>query len=829
MKLLTREELKGIDSSSKTIEKWDEFLKKAVYNLGYTQELIDNMYPYNTGIPMKDGTFMEIPKETGRVFFKMSWADKLCGLLTTVSKNRSSSIGSVIKYMLDIWSIEAIFNEFFPEENYADFMAEWSCITEDIESYLTSYPERLNATDTPVTFNLVKRFINDSDILYNTFATRNYKYTPVTLSDNWKEEFFETFSLRYLHSNSETDKLLPVDDNGILFVYYKPFAERYDAFPKGMIHLDPSSSAQRDRMVYFSEVYTQDYLVISQNPIDKLMCSTKQAFSSCISIAKQDSTSGTNSGPAFGLPALFPSDSIFMVYLTPGKHKNMYWEKEQWNLAPEKRDKDKAYKYLKMTCRAFTYMGTLDSDPGFSYRTIRTRLAGKDIASDMDAIKPEQPRLMVGRQYCAKGEDNAWQPMIEWLLARKGICTSMSFVEEVATFMRKMHSQESNLLREAHETFTRRASEILLREGKLCSDRGVELDRYGFTRGIYFDNVSWDFAREPGTSCIGTMQKVIRTGGRHIVRVGTSRSGSCSVQSFGVASTADMFKVMLGKQSYAQINPSVPVCSHCGEVVSISEAVKDPISGTLYCKKCMEQLGIEQCAHCKELYSTKDPEQRAKHEEINLRELTNPNNFAEFEPNMTCLKNLKKCRTEGGSPRHFICAHCGKIEDLHAYYRTIPVTTTTFKGMTLQVSVCGGCTRKSVMCERCKRLLFLDTCSDALILLPNRKVICPDCIDSIRIKQEKRKALKSVLENATVEDLTEEVPVSEDSLLAKLAKMGIQGDTRTLIKDVTKQVTSYLKAHPEKEFPRLRSQRPLLEGSDSDEVSEENHEIPLSW
>ena len=48
MKLLTREELKGIDSSSKTIEKWDEFLKKAVYNLGYTQELIDNMLSTDT-------------------------------------------------------------------------------------------------------------------------------------------------------------------------------------------------------------------------------------------------------------------------------------------------------------------------------------------------------------------------------------------------------------------------------------------------------------------------------------------------------------------------------------------------------------------------------------------------------------------------------------------------------------------------------------------------------------------------------------------------------------------------------------------------------------
>ena len=85
MKLLTREELGGIESTSKTIAKWDEFFKKALPNLGYRQETVDQMYPYENGIPMKDGTYMPVPKDTGRVFFQMSWADKLAGEITALN------------------------------------------------------------------------------------------------------------------------------------------------------------------------------------------------------------------------------------------------------------------------------------------------------------------------------------------------------------------------------------------------------------------------------------------------------------------------------------------------------------------------------------------------------------------------------------------------------------------------------------------------------------------------------------------------------------------------------------------------------------------------
>ena len=87
MKQLINEELKKVDSTKETITKWDVFLKKALWNMGFKQETIDGMYPYTkitekngiqyqAGIPMKDGTVIPIA-EQGRVIFKNSIADKL--------------------------------------------------------------------------------------------------------------------------------------------------------------------------------------------------------------------------------------------------------------------------------------------------------------------------------------------------------------------------------------------------------------------------------------------------------------------------------------------------------------------------------------------------------------------------------------------------------------------------------------------------------------------------------------------------------------------------------------------------------------------------------
>ena len=90
------------------------------------------------------------------------------------------------------------------------------------------------------------------------------------------------------------------------------------------------------------QLWGEEYTVLSLNPIDKLMCSTKQPFGSCISLAKENDNRGSNSTNALGLPTLFPNSSIFVMFTTNGKHKNMYWEEQEWLKKPEERDKAKA-------------------------------------------------------------------------------------------------------------------------------------------------------------------------------------------------------------------------------------------------------------------------------------------------------------------------------------------------------------------------------------------------------------------------------------------------------------------------------------------------------
>lgn len=828
MKLLTREEVKGIDSSSKTIEKWDAFLKEAVWNLGYGKDLIDNMYPYERGVPMKDGSFLPIPRSTGRLIYQMSWADKLCGILSGMG-NISCNLtfmASLVAYLATVWSDENIFREFFPEEDFTAFEQEYTSCLEDYSSFRSylhnnNIPFRIDST-CPIIKRLVKSFLDNSDILLNTMVGREYNKTPYHLNEEQKEAFTRNWNLRSLDwSSTGRDSSTQASTMACLFIYYRPFADKYTAFPKGLIR--GITDNHIDRLAKFSEVYTQDYLVVSQNPIDKLMCSTKQAFSSCISIAKQDSTCGTTSSPAYGLPSLFNSDSIFMVYLTPGKHKNMYWEEEEWLKSPESRNKEKAYKYLKMTCRALTYMGTPRTDTSIGDSVFNRITSDPGLRQLYDRIKPNTPRLYVGRQYSAKGEDYVWQPMIEWLLAKQGISTSMSYVDEVDDLFTGI----LRIGRSGMGSLLSNISLILLRQGILSSDNGVMLDRYGYTRGIYYDNVYWDFERVSPDG-----QNIPRKNGKHRITVGSSRTGSCGVHTFSPSPGADMFKVMTGKQKYNYVNPNVSVCTHCGELIPASQSGgrKSP----LYCPDCMEKLGIALCKHCNTYYSTKDPKEAKMHKEVNLRMLTNPNNWDKFPENNTCITQLSKCaKKESGTPDHVICAHCGKIEQRYSHYRTLPIVYTNFEGMEISATLCSTCIEKAVMCDKCKKVLFLDTVADALILLPRRRVICPDCIDSIRIKQEKRQALKDVLQNATVQDLTEAEEnkdpntVIDDIAEQVTAKGRSVGVLRTLIKDVSKQITSYLQAHPEETFPALKSQNPPLSEDDAQIVEETDHEIPF--
>ena len=268
-----------------------------------------------------------------------------------------------------------------------------------------------------------------------------------------------------------------------------------------------------------------------------------------------------------------------------------------------------------------------------------------------------------------------------------------------------------------------------------------------------------------------------------------------------------MFKVLLGIQDYTYINSYVKICNKCKKILLAHEE-----SNKLYtedgttqyiCNDCIEKLGIQKCPSCGELYDKKDAEM---HETFNVRKITHPTNWMDMDEVRLCRRQLLK--TSGENAAYFLCAHCGKLEKrMFMYSGYSNYFTTEFEGMELNVSFCSKCYNKAVMCDKCKRVLFMDSIKDACLLLPNRRVICSDCIDSIRMKKEKKESLKKVVSDLTSEDLDKEEQKNPDDLGTKLImekNIKVVCNSPTLIKDIRKQVNSYLKQHPEREFPVIK-------------------------
>ena len=778
MKLLDKEDLKGIDSTSKTIAKWDTFLRKAVYNLGYDKNVIEHMYPYQKGIPMLDGTYMPVNALTGRVFYKLSWAEKLCGMLSTlISGNGVWATTKIRTTMRHLWREASIFKEFFPDvEINEDFN-----IDTDFDSYW-------------------RMFIENCDIHLSNLSNDSYTYrfSEGTLTTEEKEQII---------SDSVSPKMASrICDGSVAFVFYKPFEETYDKkfFDKNLfINIAGSHgwSDTVDKLNAFSEVYLQDYLVISLNPIDKLMCSTKQAFSSCMSIAKQDSTTGTNSNPAFGLPALFPFDTVFLTFVTAGKHKNMYWEQEEWEKNAVDRDPEKAYKYLKMTCRALTYKGNIRHNS--SLEELKYSISDEQFKEIVETLEADKERLFVGRQYSAKGEDYTWQTMVEHFMARAGISTGMAAANKVEELRQQYTSLRWNNYK-------------LLRTGTMDpKETPIVWDRFGYIRGIYYDNLRLYFTDIADDIRNGRYNARNRksTDSEEIcytytkIKVGSSRSGTGSTHGCFSRTGLDMFKMMAGEQRYDFFNQYVKVCSECGELLVYNEVAGVLPDGRRICTKCYQEKGYKLCPSCGELFKEEDSH---KHELFNLNELIYPETYNNYPPFNICKKKLKQVETSSreiairGCSKA-ICLHCGQIVSV---YSTDTIAIKEWKGMNLSVTLCAKCLQKATMCEKCKRVVFLETMEQPVLLLPNRRVICPDCIDKIRLKSELRRSIKEAISSLPSEDFKEN-SISADDILSKVsARFFKQGNRPKMItKDIYKQIRSYLMTHPEKEFVEIRESK----------------------
>lgn len=878
MKLLEKEELKGIDSTSKTIEKWDEFFKKALVNLGYRDELIKNMYPYKRGIPMITGDRLPVDPSTGRRFFKLSDADKLAGLLSTATDiwGANSVFEKAPKrqkiLMFSIWENREIFDLFFSDleekDKYHEKVLENSI--DRIENYSEYFSKLCESEELSY---LWKYFIDRCDI-YQSFVAVHGCY--INSSDSAREG--------YLDERTKTRLFIDnIDPEGkrasaAYYIFYKPFQNSFGELKVNRVrdilircgdhHF--SDSNIENRLGKFSEVYLQDYMCVSLNPIDKFMCSTKQAFGSCMSIAKQNDTHGTSSGHAFGLPTTFDTDSVFLIFMTPGKHKNMYWENSEWEKPGEERDKEKAYKYLKMTCRCLTYQGKLGAsahsiidkineliiDSGTLNKTDNKRLS--DI---VNRIQADKERLFIGRQYSAGGEDYIWQGFASVMLARAGVRTSLAYADAVSD-LKDFCKERDFILAPGWSSLNDYARKVhyhtWLYVGEMVARPPVSIDRYGYLRGIYYDNLRLNLSNQasahgsygssriqwfknPDHKMLGYDDSLTQEGCNPIITVGSSREGSCSIVGYSCKSGLDMFKVLTGEQDYSYYNSNVKICSVCKKLLLAHEhgnvLRKNSNGSTDYiCNSCMIEHEYTKCPSCGELYSKNDSEM---HELVNVRELTHPTRYKDMEPIEVCKHELSKTVTDSrGGCSHYLCAHCGKIYEKVYYFDSLNSNylKTEFKGLEITIGFCSSCYKKATMCDKCKKLIFMDSIKDACLLLPNRRVICPDCIDSIRMQQKKRNELKEVIESVKETDVAHDGKLpKEETLEQRLANKytmtgKMVGKIDTLIKNVHKQISSYCKAHPEKEFPTIKeSQIPPTESTNEtvDPILEAIEEAPV--
>ena len=879
MKLLTKKEKQGIDSTKATIDKWDAFLKKAVHNLGFQKKLIDGMYPYDTGIPMLDGSRLPVDPVTGRVFFKMSWADKLAGALCGFSNTTGSTehmCKTICKTILA--GSRGNFDTFFPDEvkeqikdYYNDLFKESlsdifgedcsgskkieniSEINEDLIPDVIGFP----ATATRVNI--------DTEYMLRAFWAVIIKNSIVYVSSMNREDTDTGAKNTGFLNDSSMESLgkmiLYIMGASRIYIYYKPLEEVFrnsDTVAqniRGYVHNSGTFRSNYtdmfNRLEKWSEVYFQDYLVISLNPIDKLMLSTKQAFSSCMSIAKQNDAVGTQSTYAYGLPVMFDTDGVFLTFLTPGKHKNMYWETGEWKKDPEDRDKEKAYKYLKMTCRALTYQGTLSREAkGFLTRVLDRVQKTNDISEEnktliqenIEKLEMDQERLFVGRQYAANGEDNVWQELIEVLMAIKGIATGCAYSQYVSTLRelgKESHSVDRLFRLESSDSgISRFRNKYFARKGEMLRKAPLAIDRFGYLRGFYYDNLSIRVTTEMTTGSSGYARyqqftsdpeiDPVLKGSEVLITVGSSRSGSG-----GLCNTPpkkeelDMFKIMTGDQPISYYNMSIRVCLECGRALTAQESTNlknpdDPAS--CLCDDCLKKLKYTKCQACGCLYAESEA---SEHVTVNIRRFTNPNNWEDMAPVEVCIAQLKKAYpvldTNGWGHRssgYYLCAHCGKI---HKFYNADSYTRSTITTMPIpelglsdiQVGLCSDCLKSATMCSRCKKLIFIDDVHEAALLLPNKKVVCADCIDNIRMRRERKDVIKEVLDKLTEKEIEEQPHTDAEETMEQAAlRTGIEnsGSFRNKyayaqIKDVIKQIKSYLQAHPEVHYPTLKASK----------------------
>ena len=682
-------------------------------------------------------------------------AAKLQHLLPTISPDRIADLITTVKYSSYIrvlgdgeealfrQAVSAIFKR--PDTEIVLFM--WSPLTTHESNNWSPDGAKLRKYKNTGAPYVLRQ--EDKNLLADYIANKTYiagmPETNTTIYQELKQFRHDIFtrSLDY-YAQEETYEIFGVIQNRN--IKYSIVDVRYfdDIFDKKFDVDDLITTKIRKRGSGYLQLVNEEYFIVSLNPIDKLMCSTKQTFGSCLSLAKEGDNSGVNGMGAtngLGLFATMPSDAMYLTFMTNGKHKNMYWEEEEWKKDADDRDKSKAYKYFKMTMRQLTYKTYPYDLPNSEVYNEDLLLSGTNQRENFEAAML-RPRLQAGRIYSVANEIVDFELISAWFMHKVGINSNISGYKAFAELVENAALRRTPFYAD------------LFCYGKSTKANFAWWDKYEKRRGIYFDNVTLQFKN-------GQREADQPFADKAVVKTGRDRTGSHGVTESATDCALDSFKFLRGLQGYTMFNKNVKICSHCGELASENQVHQLP-DGNFICAACALEQGYTQCPYCKEWYS---PEQADEHTEINLAKYLIRG--LSKETAYTCKKKILYAREDmtgqagnGGyrpygsdKSKGYICGSCGEIHYLSSWEYNKSDESKFFysheiDGATYRFRICGNCLADCVICDCCHEIINMKHSANPVMLMPGKKarVVCRDCAENIRMKKAEKEMLLQAMD-----------------------------------------------------------------------------------
>ena len=868
MRILTEEERIKIDSSEETLKKWKDFLPKAVENLGYKEETYTNLFPYDKATLYAIDPEKDVPKineQSGRLIFKRSMADKIemwVGIGRVLNQDLNTASRTTQLYVLNL--IGNVFKT-MANRNSKDYVENVRIAAMEIEN---------SETQTLPVKEYTTMYVQPELIFEDNFFTEE------------EEKWF--------------DKNIGISDICEMVNAWASMDTSRCSIKAPLYFLRAlSKSCEKTASLPYIQTCFENYLVVSMNPSDKLLCSTKQAFTSCMSIMNSNDPTGKQSGPCYGIPALMDNEGVWTLFLTAGCHKNFYFDSDQWRKSGEERDKSQAFKYMKMTARAFAYDGVPITTPAqksdnvyklaerlfprmyigrlFSQMDSYSRsigsvfetLVSKELAKfNIKTSINEGHRMIDEFSSCVTNfprlteEDDrigyvTW-PMftyddlcptentsvLETLFKRTNRDKSVSYMGKYPAMKidyTKLKDTQLGISDNFRKIGNSRTNINPVTVGYLVNPNVRADDIFGQTNSIYFDNiVHTGIADRLPTFDLLIGNNNYKMYNYPMVCTNISSSGCGQTSNVAHTKTADIMKLMIGKQKKIEVCANSTICDRCGKIYSATDMYKlqipnpNEVPGSPndiliidICKDCLQELQdkglVKYCESCELYYMT---ELEYKHETVNLIEELKQK-LAEAYPQYVPdeqevqfqneavtyytgsrmvtfnLKNICKSALQTMIAAYdttlivYFCVACKQIRTVIENYHSVSWDLLSLKRDTLDTKLGeialdigihkhkSNCIKKVKICSKCHKIVIQSDWNEPLLLMPNGRVICKDCLDKIRLKNKDREliadAIKEHLKGNKEYTIDEQMTIDETYLI------------NSHFKDFAKQIKSFAK------------------------------------